>query len=306
MEADPGEGWLFDVPQTERARRFRQFDHPIWTHNKAKLIERYLYYFTWVTRHGTYIDGFAGPQRIEKQDMWSARLVLNNRPRLLRNFHLFEINPLKVALLHQLKLDQPALKKGEKRAIEIYAGDFNATVNELFRDKPIKGSEATFCLLDQRTFQCDWATVCALAKHKKTGNKIELFYFLANGWIHRAAKGIKHDKEERMRRWFGNDGWPDFLALSSPERSLAFSQRFKSELGYAHVYAFPIFGKDNGQRRTMYWMIHASDHEQAAILMHRAYQLALTSKENGGQLELITRAAENMDCDADASSVQKA
>jgi len=30
---------------------------PIWTKNKAKLIERYLLYFVYITKHGTYIDG---------------------------------------------------------------------------------------------------------------------------------------------------------------------------------------------------------------------------------------------------------
>jgi len=36
---------------------------PIWTENKARLISRYLYGFVLVARHGTYIDGFAAPQR---------------------------------------------------------------------------------------------------------------------------------------------------------------------------------------------------------------------------------------------------
>src|SRR5712672_141396 len=40
---------------------FKRPQHPIWTENKAKLIERYLYYFVMVTKHGAYIDGFAGP-----------------------------------------------------------------------------------------------------------------------------------------------------------------------------------------------------------------------------------------------------
>ena len=32
----------------------------IWTGCKAKLIERYLFYFVQITYHGTYMDGFAG------------------------------------------------------------------------------------------------------------------------------------------------------------------------------------------------------------------------------------------------------
>ncbi len=37
-------------------------DFPVWTDNKAKFIMSYLRYFVLLTKHGTYIDGFAGPQ----------------------------------------------------------------------------------------------------------------------------------------------------------------------------------------------------------------------------------------------------
>lgn len=294
MPCQSDEPLLFDVPQTERVKKFKQFEHPIWTQNKAKLIERYLYYFAWVTRHGTYIDGFSGPQRIEEPGMWAARLVLDNRPRLLRRFHLFEIESESIRMLQELKANQPPLQKSEKRTIDIYPGDFNQTVVPFLRDKPIKPTEATFCLLDQRTFECDWETVVRLATHKKGGNKIELFYFLASGWIHRAAAGIKNDKPARMSRWFGSDKWQDFLELKGPERATVFTKRFKDEFGYKYVYAFPIFGSEDGHRRTKYWMIHASDHEAAPVLMHRAYRCALETKEDENQLQLITREAENV------------
>ena len=38
--------------------KVKELERPLWTKNKAKLIERYLYYFVLVTKHGTYIDGF--------------------------------------------------------------------------------------------------------------------------------------------------------------------------------------------------------------------------------------------------------
>ena len=40
----------------------KSFDRPVWTDNKAHFIMRYLRYFVFITKHGTYIDGFAGPQ----------------------------------------------------------------------------------------------------------------------------------------------------------------------------------------------------------------------------------------------------
>ncbi|MCI0628905.1 MAG: hypothetical protein L0387_45880 [Acidobacteria bacterium] len=57
-----------DLPlrPVETALLIKPLRNPLWTQNKAKLIERYLYYFVMVTKHGTYIDGFAGPQDPEK------------------------------------------------------------------------------------------------------------------------------------------------------------------------------------------------------------------------------------------------
>lgn len=286
---------LIDVPATDPVKQetFGQIDHPIWTKNKAKLIERYLYYFVWVTKHGTYIDGFAGPQQVNEPSMWAARLVLANRPPRLRHFHFFEIKPRKISMLRRLR-DEELRVCAENRSIEVYPGDFNKTVGPFLRDNPIRAKEATFCLLDQRTFECDWETVVTLASHKAQGHKIELFYFLANKWLHRAAGGMSKDKAARLRKWYGNDGWKDFLRQKTYDRARLFTDRFREELGYRFVYPFPIFGTEQG-RRTMYWMIHASDHPAAGRLMHRAYSCALKSKEDDGQMDLISREAEALD-----------
>ena len=71
---------------------FKPLDSPIWTKNKARLIERYLYYFVLITKHGTYIDGFAGPQNSDKPEMWAAKLVLESEPKRLRNIILCDKN----------------------------------------------------------------------------------------------------------------------------------------------------------------------------------------------------------------------
>src|SRR5918999_436676 len=71
---------LFEIPEAPRfGMPMRRLKYPVWTENKAKLIERYLYYFVLVTKHGTYIDGFAGPQEVDRPDMWSAKLVQQER-----------------------------------------------------------------------------------------------------------------------------------------------------------------------------------------------------------------------------------
>src|SRR5262245_31179325 len=83
---------LFDLPTIEHLElSFRGIEKPVWTENKARLIERYLYYFVLVTKHGTYIDGFAGPQYANQPEMWAAKLALESEPRWLRHFFLCEI-----------------------------------------------------------------------------------------------------------------------------------------------------------------------------------------------------------------------
>ena len=80
---------LFDLPPAPPQQKvFRSLDRPLWTEHKAKLISRYLYYFVLITRHGVYIDGFAGPQQPDQPDSWAAKLVLESEPRWMREFAL--------------------------------------------------------------------------------------------------------------------------------------------------------------------------------------------------------------------------
>lgn len=249
----------------------RPLDHPIWTANKARLIEEYLKLFVFVTRHGTYIDGFAGPQRSGLLDCWAAKRVLESqrRPRRIRHFHLFELKPQSYKLLETLKAEQPP---DPERTIDLYPGDFNESLQRLLQSNSIKESEATFCLLDQRTLECHWSTVKALAEHK-SGRKIELFYFLAIKWLGRTLKAVR--KDHRLQDWWGRSDWQMLRRMSSQECVEGTVKRFKDELGYLTVKAYPIF-RTNRPGTIMYYMIHASDHEDAPALMRRAYDKAVT------------------------------
>ncbi len=272
----PFPGGLPEKPPQDDEPPTKPLKHPLWTENKAKLIERYLLYFVFVTHHGTYIDGFAGPQEPEKPEMWAANLVLSTEPKWLRNFYLFDIDPEQVKRLETLKNEQPARdSKNRKinRKIEIFEGDFNIRVKELLASGVIGQAEATFCLLDQRSTQCHWSTVEDLARYKTEGNnKIELFYFLAVGWLSRTIKATTQD-EEKLRKWWGRDDWSQFLGMRKQKQAEIFAKRVKTELSYKSVKAYPIFNKQEGSN-IMYYMIHATDHPEAPKLMTRAYDRA--------------------------------
>lgn len=272
--------WLFKLPDPEPGEEeplIGSLPHPIWTENKAKLIETYLRYFLFITKHGTYIDCFAGPQQPDKPEMWSAKLVLEVQPRWLTRFHLFEQNPRRFRDLVTLKADQP---NDASRTISLYEGDVNERIHELLAAKSITEKQATFCLLDQRTFECHWETVKALAEYKKEGMKIELFYFLASKWLARAMAGVKD--ESILQKWWGRDDWSELYGMKPEKCADLVVDRFKQELGYMSAKRWPIF-KTGQPGLVMYYMIHATDHDKAPYQMRRAYLNAVTDVEREQQ-----------------------
>jgi three-Cys-motif partner protein len=247
-------------------------EHPVWTDNKARFIMLYLRYFVYITHHGTYIDGFAGPQAECDTNSWAAKLVLESKPQWIRHVHLCDAKKSQVKRLRGLKDAQLLVDDAGKlinRDIHIYHGDFNAKVEEILNAAVITEKEATFCLLDQRTFECDWRTVEKLARHKKSGNRIELFYFLANAWLDRALSGQKD--LDKLARWWGRDDWQILKVINRDERRDAIVHRLKSDLGYQSARAYPIYER-NGGGAIMYYMIHATDHPEGPIQMARAYR----------------------------------
>ena len=264
---------LFPLPERPSEPteiRFDQSEHPVWTENKANLIEQYLHLFVLLTKHGTYIDGFAGPQRPDNPEMWSAKLVLESKPQRLRNIFLFDESKRKVRLLCRLREAQAPV---QGRVVRIFHGDFNTIVRQLLRRNKISQKEATFCLLDQWTFQCHWSTLVELAKYKGEGKlKIELFYFLAVRWLRRALTAVQ--RETILQQWWGREDWSTLKSLNPDQIKNELVKRFESELGYKSVLAWPIY-KQLGSKLIVYFMIHATDHSEAPKLMARAYNDAV-------------------------------
>jgi hypothetical protein len=70
--------------------------------------------------------------------------------------------------------------------------------------------------------------------------------------------------------------------MSREERCDVLVGRFKRELGYLSVRAWPIYERENGGA-VMYYMIHATDHPEAPKLISRAYRNTVSPLE---QLDL--------------------
>jgi three-Cys-motif partner protein len=263
----------------KEARRYGRIRNPIWSEHKAKFIQQYLRFFVQITKHGAYIEGFAGPQNYDRPDAWSAALVLESEPKWLRHFFLCEKNRKSLRALRNLKESQPEPrnKKGKKlyRNIEIWPGDFNQNVTKILGSGKITQKEATFCLLDQRMFECHWETLRKLAAYKKPPtNKIELLYFLGVGWLHRSISGIRYT--EKMEKWWGKKDWRELKVMKPFDIAELVRTRFEKELGYQFAAAYPIFDREKGNK-VMYYMVHASDHDEAPMLMVRAHHKAVRS-----------------------------
>ncbi len=253
-----------DKPRSRKQTPPNEISAPLWTADKAALIDEYIHHFLLVTRHGVYLDLFAGPQRAEDTENWSVRRVLERRTHgnpAIGHYAVCDQDPQQAQRLRDLG------KKHE--AFHVYEGDANDCIHKMLKDAPINPKKACFCLIDQRTFECHWSTVQAIARHKREGYKIEVFYFLAQGWIDRAWASTT-DKA-RLAAWWGNENYEEFRDLSSVERARMLCRRFREELDYSYADPFSIHEKGHGSR-TMYYMIHASDHPEACKLMSRAHQ----------------------------------
>jgi three-Cys-motif partner protein len=137
---------------------------------------------------------------------------------------------------------------------------------------------------DQRTFECHWSTVKTLAEFKKSGHKIELFYFFPSGWLDRSLKGTTKNVDQ-IDRWWGNGNWNELRGMKGYPRAELLATRFRDELGYAHVYSWPIY-KKGARGRIMYHMVHATDHPEAPKLMNRAYFNATKAREPIEKLQM--------------------
>lgn len=259
-----------ELPQSDPKipdRDFASLRFPLWTQNKARLIQEYLRPFEFITHHGTYIDGFAAPQESDHEEMWSAKLVLEIEPKWFREFWLCDIDPAGINRLEQLK----AKHETPQRRIEVVPGDFNGTVYKILESGTIGENTATFALLDQRTFECEWQTAVALSKHKRR-TKIELFYFFPTGWIDRSLAAVRAAATiAKVERWWGRPDWSALQRMDGTIRAKMVAKRFEDELGYGKASVYPIHS-ERRRGRVMYHMIHATDHAEAPPLMIRAYR----------------------------------
>jgi three-Cys-motif partner protein len=252
---------------------------PIWTETKAQLIAHYLRLFLMITKHGVYIDGFAGPQDKSNPESWAAKLVLEMTPHWMKRFFLCEFDEKSYIALDSMLQSQPKIRG---RQVLPKRGDFNQWVDEVLDSGAITDKTASFALLDQRATECHWATVEKLAAHKRGSTKIELFYFFPTGWVHRSI--AETEDKAVLDAWWGDRGWCQVEGIKQDQAAGLLARKIQA-LGYRDVKSWPICSREFGTGRTMYHMIHATDHLEAPRLMYRAYRNLIGDVQTGSQTE---------------------
>lgn len=252
---------------TQGDRDDRPLLYPLWTQNKARLIQAYLQLFDDITKHGTSIDGFAGPQDAAHLDRWSARLVLDMTPKWFRDFWRCDVSRAGITQLRTLQAEHAS----SRRRVTIVEGDFNEKVYDILNSGRITEKTATCALLDQRTFECQWRTVEALSRYK-SGNKIEIFYLFPTGWVDRSLAAVSTPATKRkVEAWWGRADWDTLQGMDGTARAFLVAHRFEDKLGFGKATPYSIHSDRRGGR-VMYHRIHATDHPEASSLMARAYR----------------------------------
>lgn len=242
---------------------------PIQSEDKSKLIADYLANFQRVTHGGLYIDGFAGPQKLSHTSAWTARRVLEITPPRLRRFWLCEMDTAGLGHLQQLKRKHHMTYSSSRR-VHVMEGDFNKTIHMILKSPAMTQKTAIFALLDQRTTECHWSSVQAIAA-RRGRFKIEIMYFLGVSWLHRSLKTSSTPQRlAEINNWWGGADWPEYLELSQLHFGQMFADRFTQELGYRFVIMYPVY-QDRAGSRVSFFLIHASDHPEAPKLMGRSY-----------------------------------
>ena len=121
---------------------------------------------------------------------------------------------------------------------------------------------------------------------QSSSHKIELFYFFAVKWFDRAWSAV--GDKEKLEEWWGRSDYDQLSGLKNSDRAQLLGNRIKEDLGYASVKPWPIFQRYGGGE-TMYYMIHATDHPEAPMLMSRAYRQTVTPQAPLRQLDLFNQ-----------------
>ncbi len=158
------------------------------------------------------------------------------------------------------------------RAVKVYPGDCNVTIDQALAELAPWNWAPTFALVDQYAAEVRWDTLAKLAAFKRSGKpKVELWLLFAHSMLPRGLGGDDLGAitrfADRVTGMYGTDDWREAhegrrQELLDPgefreELVNLMRWRIEHELGYRVTHAFEMKNTGGGP---LYSMIFAGDH----------------------------------------------
>lgn len=219
-----------------------------------------------------HVDCFAGPGEYEcdgKLVEGSPVIAVTEAIRFVRDrqghnllLYLVDDHPQQVErLTARLKRLQPYPRN---LSVEISCADSRSFVPDLLGR--LNSRTPAFFLIDPYGHPLPLPLIRRVLRRERTEVLINLMWFQIN-------RDLSNPKVmSRLNELFGDNAWQSqpFMKMQGSEREKAFLFYFKSQLGCRYVREFKIrhdVEDIHGGDRTKYYLLHASNHVKAALLM---------------------------------------
>jgi three-Cys-motif partner protein len=219
-----------------------------------------------------YIDCFAGPGQYEmegKPVKGSPVIAVEEARRLVTRKHVQRL------LLHLVDDDSKQVERLEdclkdlqpyprSLTVKVTCADSRSFVPDLLRG--LHPQIPAFFLIDPYGHPLPLPVIRIILRRPRTEVLINLMWFQIN-------RDLNNPKvESRLNELFGDKKWHNqaFLSMRGAEREKAFLTYFISQLGASFVRQFRIrydVEDTRGGDGTKYYLLHASNHVKAALLM---------------------------------------
>jgi three-Cys-motif partner protein len=219
-----------------------------------------------------YIDCFAGPGQYEMEGQpvkGSPIIAVEEAIKLVKDKHVQRL------LLHLVDDDSRQVERLEVslKDLQPYPGSLTVKVTcansrsfvpEMLR--ALRSQVPAFFLIDPYGHPLPLSVIRNILRRPRTEVLINLMWFQIN-------RDLSNPKvETRLNELFGDNEWHNqpFLSMHGIEREKAFLTYFISKLGASFVRQFRIrydVEDTRGGDGTKYYLLHASNHVKAALLM---------------------------------------
>jgi three-Cys-motif partner protein len=271
-----------------------------WSHIKDEVLSNYMQpYLAKVNKRGhpiLLIDGYAGPGIFEDGTFGSPLIICKTAETYARgNYHAFFINKDKK---HHEKLYRALRQRGWLGSAQPLLGDTRLRLQQIYRTFK---DQTVFLYLDPfGPSGCDFALLKPLLD-RDTDFSTEIMLTMNVPGIHRLAsrhteEGGRKDEEtirsnrDKLTKTFGGDYWKDIInqGIDAEEREIQLITAYQEKLVSYSFFTGACPVRDKTDRRIKYFIIFASRHRHAVLLLNdimaKAYFARMHEADYAGTL----------------------